>query len=259
MTDQTQARCPGSAIVCEACMYVRSRTSPVPGRDAGACSRCAGTGVEPAASKLVKPKPGVSPGDVCPKCDGSRVNSAGGNFRNYTHALEETPGEVYYANWSKGEKPAILSFLRRPKRGTWCCAVADSGQKHVLPYAPVNPARDVGGEVLFDEVLVVLPGDDSGWSIVEDAAALLTAGGTKEGLETGRYADGSWARCADRILAFEAIYGHLRGGAWFSLAVWLAQADQGEVAARLVREKAARSAKSTNGRARKIPAEGGET
>lgn len=244
MTDQNQARCPGSGIVCEACMQLRSRTAPVPGREAGKCSRCAGSGKEPAPSKTVKPKLGVRPGDVCPKCEGAGMNSAGGNFRNYTHVLEEAPDGTFYANWSKGEKPAILAFLRREKRGRWCCGVADSGQKHVLPYTPINPSGGHGGTVLMDEVLVELPDSADGWAIVDDAAALLTAGGTKEGLETGRYADGSWSRCADLILAFEARHGHLRGGSWFDLAVWLAQADQAAVAARLAREKDERAEKA---------------
>lgn len=244
MTDQNQARCPGSTIVCEACMQLRSRTAPVPGREAGKCSRCGGTGKEPAPSKTVKPKPGVRPGDVCPKCEGSGKNAAGGNFRNYTHAIEETPDGVFYANWSKGEKPAILAFLRRAKRGAWSCGVADSGQKHVIPYTPINPGGGHGGAVLLDETHVDLPDTADGWSIVDDATALLTAGGTKEGLETGRYADGSWSRCADMILAFEGRYGHLRGGAWFDLAVWLAQADQAAVEERLAREKDERAEKA---------------
>ncbi|MBM3359635.1 MAG: hypothetical protein FJY54_18185 [Betaproteobacteria bacterium] len=218
-------------------MQLRSRTAPVPGREAGKCSRCGGSGKEPAPSKLVKAKAGVRVGDVCPKCEGSGRNVAGGNFRNYTHAIEETADGTYYANWSKGEKPQILAFLRRQKRGAWICAVADSGQKHVLPYAPINPSGGGGGAVLMDDTRIDLPEDDAGWSIVDDATALLTAGGTKEGLETGRYADGSWSRCAPLLLAFEERYGHLRGGSWFDLAVWLAQADQAAVEERLAREK----------------------
>jgi len=243
MVDQNQSRCPGATIVCEACIILRSRGAAVPGRGAGKCSRCGGSGKEPGASKGAKPVDGVRPGDVCPKCDGGGQNSAGGNFRNFTHVLEETTDGTHYANWSKGEKPQILAFLRRPKRGVWCAAIADSGQKNVAPYTPINTSSGRGGSVMIDETPVELPDTEEGWRIVDDASALLTAGGTKEGLETGQYTDGSWSRCADQILAFEQNHGHLRGGAWFGLAVWLAQADQAAVEARLTREKEERAKK----------------
>ena len=98
-------------------MFICSRTSPVPGR---------------------------------PAKEGKKF---GGNFRNYTHLWDERG----YANASKGEKPVIREFLARNHAGPWFAAIADSGQKHVLPFARLNgPGRP--GIVLLDELVVrVLP------------------------------------------------------------------------------------------------------
>jgi hypothetical protein len=201
---QNRVRAPWSNVVCEPCLFVMSRTSPVPGRP---------------------PAPG---------------KKLGGNFRNYSH-LWEGGEPAYYANASKGEKPAILEFLRRAHEGPWFAAIADSGQKHVIPWTGMNrPGR--GGRVMFDETIVQLPRDDAGWRLVDDLAALLTAGATKEEISRGEYGPFTWQRCPSEIRAFEAAHGHGRGGAWFGLALWLAQRDEAAVQARLADEAAARKA-----------------
>ena len=99
-TGQNRIRCPSSLHICEACVWVMARSSDVPGRPA-------------------------APGQQC-----------GPNFRNFSHMLDARG----YVNASKGEKPAIRAWLRGPKSGAWFAAIADSGQKHVVPYAPINPA-----------------------------------------------------------------------------------------------------------------------
>ena len=203
---QNKVRCPSSPWVCEPCVYLHSRTAPVPGRP---------------------PAPG---------------KKLGGNFRNYSHLFERADdGIVTYANASKGEKPTILAFLRRPKLGTWFAAIADSGQKHVLPWAPIN-GQTARGRVLFDETVVELP-DRTGWMLVDDLAALLTAGATKEEVGSGDYGPGAWTRCAAAIRAFEVRWSASRHGAWFTLALWLAQRDEATVAARQVVERETRTAK----------------
>lgn len=58
-------------------------------------------------------------------------------LRLYSHLWHD--GAYSYAN--KGDKPSILEFLRAPKTGPWFACIADSGQKHLLPYTPINPAR----------------------------------------------------------------------------------------------------------------------
>ncbi len=182
-TGQTRVKCARSQVICEPCLWVMARHSPVPDKT--------------------------------------------GNWRNYS---------VLYADGepitiaSKGDKPAILSWLRRAHRAPWFAAIGESGQKHVVPYVPLN----AGGRAraLFDEVLIELPRDAEGWSIVDDLAALLTAGATKEEVERGEYA-GAWTRCEPALRAFETRYGHLRGSGWFSLVGWLSQRDEAAVEARM--------------------------
>lgn len=212
-TDQNRVAAPFADFTCEACCFIMSRTSPVPGR---------------------------------PPKDGKQF---GGNFRNYSHLWEQgweapvfgddgsrIPG---YANASKGQKPLIREFLARHHDGPWFAAIADSGQKHVLPYAPINPPGKVG-MVLFEEALVKVPTDTS---VIVALCSLLTDGATKEELERGEYRPQTWQRLGSaRLREFERVHGCKRGH-WFSLALWLAQRDEDQVAERLAAEKAAADTK----------------
>jgi len=201
------ALAPESDVVCEACVFVSSRTSPVPGRP---------------------PKPG---------------KKMGGNYRNYTHLGERGErGEWRYTNASKGEKSAIRDFLFAPPRGPWFAAIAESGQKHVLPFAPINSAGGLGGVVRFESSTIYVPPHAA--ADVEAISAMLTAGATKAGIASGHLTAGAWQWCgADMIREFEAAHGaRLRGCDWFRLAIWLAQRDEAVVTARLAQEKAARTA-----------------
>lgn len=197
-TDHSRVACPSSDLVCEACMFVCSRTSPVPGR---------------------APKEG---------------KAFGGNYRNYSHLADERG----YFNASKGEKPLIREFLAREHSAPWFAAIADSGQKHVLPFAPMNgPGRT--GRVAFDERIVAVPSDQS---LVIDMMVLLTAGATKDELERGEYGPRAWQLCGDALVAFEAQRARERRSGWFTLAIWLAQRDEEEVQRRLAAEKEAKGA-----------------
>lgn len=231
MTDQNQCRDPGADYVCEACVYVRSRSSPVPGRLPGPCSACKG----------VKP-------DECKKCEGAGRNSAGGNFRNYTH-LFDRDAPTPYVSASKGEKATILAWLRGKRHGPWFAAIADSGQKQVLPYAPVN-APGARGKVLFDDTIVVLP-DEHGWRLVTCMISLLTAGATKEDITRGEYNTNTWTRCRAAIEAFEQSWSTYRGGSFFALAIWLAQRDETLVQARIEAEKETARAKEKSSATRR--------
>lgn len=211
-TDHALFRDPSHAWVCDGCFFVRARISPVPGRD---------------------PKEG---------------KTLGGCWRNYSHFVDANR----YENASKGEKPKILGWLRSPKRGAWACAIADSGQKHVLSYAPTNPAGTKRGRVRFEEQTVTLPTAD-GWAIVDACAALLTAGATKEEIARGDYTARAWTLCRPLVEAFEREHGGHRGSAWFALVLWLSQRDEQQVAMRLDAEKTTKKEKEakrgkTNGR-----------
>ena len=173
----------------------------------------------------------------------------GVNLRLFSHLYDA--GEYRYAN--KADKPSIRAFLRAPKRGPWFAAIADSGQKHTVPFAPLNLGAH--GSVLFEEAVVELP-DAAGWRVLDDAIDLLTAGATKDEITRGEYRPETWLRCRDRIEAFERDHGALRGGAFFDLVVWLAQRDEVAVAERQAAEKAARAAKKEkqHGRSKKAGA-----
>jgi hypothetical protein len=212
-TDQNRIAAPTATHTCESCCFVMARLSPVPGRP---------------------PKEG---------------KTAGGNFRNYSHLWEmgwtapvcgdDGTRLPEYTNASKGQKPLIRAFLERRHTGPWFAAIADSGQKHVLPYTPINPPGP-GGNVLFDEALVRIPADVS---LIAEMCALLTDGATKEEIERGDYRPQTWQRLgASRIREFERTHGRSRGH-WFALAIWLAQRDEDGVAARMAAEKQALEAK----------------
>ena len=246
-TDQNRVRAPYASHVCAACVMLARRLWPVPGRPAGACKGCDGTGFVTEVQKKGKTRT-CQVGDPCPKCEGSGQASAGGNWRNYSHILEQgwnSPAlpdgtvVVGYANASKGEKPLILAFLDRNHQGTWFASIADSGQKHVTPWAPLNgPGR--GGVVIFEDDLVAIP---KSLDLVRDMASLLTAGGTKEEIDAGDYRSNTWIRCRDDIECFETAHRGKRGGGWFKLALWLAQRDERDVEARQEREKLTKAEK----------------
>lgn len=193
-TGQTRVRSGLSSHVCEPCVFVCSRLSPVMGRPA---------------------KPG---------------KKLGGNFRNYSHLYE---AGICCGNASKGDKDAIRMFLGREHAAEWFAAIADSGQKHVIPWTPVN-TRGRAGRVLFDEQEVRVPDDQS---LVSDLSQLLTLGATKAEIESGEYSARAYELCGNALHAFEARRYAERRSAWFTLALWLAQRDEGEVAARLAAEK----------------------
>lgn len=201
---QNRVKVPGSLFICEACVYVCARANQVPNR---------------------------------PAKEGKKF---GGNWRNYSHWIEEADGRTVYGNASKGEKPSILAFLMREHPGEWACAIADSGQKHVLPWTPVNPGGQVGGRVLFDERIVTLPASAEAWSLVGTMASFLTEGATKEEIDTGEYSSWTWGRGAEWVRGYEQVLAPLRASSWFALALWLAQRNEADVAARMEQERAAR-------------------
>lgn len=194
-------------------------------------------------------------GDPCPKCDGSGGAKFGGNFRNYSHLWEsgwESPGfgdggrASGYINASKGEKPAIRAFLERDHGGPWFAAIADSGQKHVLPFTPMN-ARGRAGYVLFDERTIAIP---RSLVLVDALTEMLTSGITKDELDRGEYYVRTMRDSRPLVEAFEAKHGSARGSGWFTLALWLAQRDEAEHERRTEEKKA----RDTGGRDAAVPA-----
>lgn len=209
-TDHTRVLCPESRAICEACVMLSSRVSPVLGRD-------------------------IKEGKKFGAC-----------FRNVSNAVEigwsgiQAPG---YANYSKGEKPAILAFLEREHVGNWGIAIGDSGQKHCAFLAPLNgPGRT--GTIVFEEALVNVPGS---LALVYRIRHLLTAGASKDEVESGEYRSQTWMRCRETVEAFETAGEGERGTEWFGLALWLAQRDEERVAERQEREKSEAKARKLKG------------
>lgn len=176
----------------------------------------------------------TAPPGYPPATDGKR----GVNLRLFSHFYDER-GYVF-AN--KGSKPVIREWLRGPKRGAWWAAIADSGQKHVLPWARVNTARMRGNGVVRFEQRDIVIGD---WLMADMMRDLLTAGVTKDELSTGQFTPRAWQLAEQPLRAFEREYGGERGGGWYELALWLSQRDEEAVQARMALEREAKNDRRT--------------
>lgn len=175
------------------------------------------------------------------------------NLRLFSHLYDDRG----YIALNKASKPAILKWLREPKQGQWFAAIADSGQKHVLPWTPLN-AADSRGTVRFEERNVALPRDFD-WVLIDDLIELLTLGVTKDELSTGRYSMLSGQHSAEQLRVFESAHGRLRGSPWFDLALWLSQRDEEKSDAikadRAAKRSAAKQAvRGAAGDAKRVPA-----
>ena len=91
-----------------------------------------------------------------------------------------------------------------------------------------------------------------GWRIVDDLAALLTAGATKDEVERGEYA-GALSRCVSQRSARSSARTDTCVGADGSRSWCSSQRDEAEVAARLGREASARAEKKRARRKRRKP------
>ena len=169
---------------------------------------------------------------VCEPCVVVMAGRPPDTMRMYTH-LWDSDG---YHKYNKGNKAEIRAWLWKPHPSEWFASIADSGQKHVIPWTPINPLGRCSPLVLFEEQTIPL-GD---WSLISDLSDLLTLGSTKEGLSRGEYGKALLVD-KDKVRSFEDTYRALRGGAWFGFALWLAQRDEVVVAARLEEEKRERS------------------
>lgn len=249
-TDHNSWRAPHSDVVCEGCVYVRQRIADVPGRQPKPCDRCAGAGVEPegAAQSRMKHKQRQA-GQPCAKCDGTGKKESAGRWSNFSHMYDGTTLD----NATKGEKPKILAFLRRMSEPgqtrTWFAAISDTGQKHVLQFAPVN-YRTGAGRIRFEETELRTPTHGAReWALIDETAQLLTEGATKEEIERGAYGAFAYQRCRARIEAYERSWANIRATPWFVLALWLAQRDEEAVAERTEQERGQRGkAKRKTGR-----------
>jgi hypothetical protein len=174
------------------------------------------------------------PPDQPPAAPGTR----GVNLRLFSH-LYDSRG---YRSANKADKALIRTWLCAPKVGPWFCAVADTGQKHVVPWTTPNLDPYVG-VVRFEERDVVIDSRITrDW--IDATIELLTAGATKAEIEAGVYRPETWLRCGGLVREYEARFGAERGSGWAELTLWLAQRDEEAVAERLIAEKQAKAEKA---------------
>lgn len=181
---------PAATHVCEACVFVCSRLSPVPGR---------------------------------PAKEGKKM---GGNFRNYSHAAARTSDGVFYVNANKGETSLLVDFLRgAQQRGPWAMAVAETGQKHVVSTAPVNDPSSRTAAIAFEEQVVRVQTSDL-VELVERMNALRGASGCSgDALATGTYHPRDLQRARVELERFENETGRrMRGSGVLELAAFLTSA-----------------------------------
>ena len=172
-----------------------------------------------------------------PKVDDGKK---GLNLRLFSHLCDGRG----YRSANKKDKRAILEWLRSPKVGPWFAAIADTGQKHVLPWTPINVC-ETGGLIRFEERTLRLPAAD-GWAVCDSLVDLLSLGVTKTEVESGEYSVRTYQEHAAAVVEFEEQYGsRLRGGTWFELALWLSQRDEERYADR---QAATRSAAGKDGK-----------
>jgi hypothetical protein len=224
---QNKVRCWESNAVCEACCCVTAWTTPMAMPVPGAELIAAANAEKKAVARAKK------------LAEGGKLGKERDLGWRLFSVLYEA-GEVLAIN--KAGKPRILEWLRRPHKAPWFAAIADSGQKHVVPWCPVNAGPI--GRVLFEERELTL-GD---FALVDDTSALLTAGATKDEIASGQYEPRTWMLCPDAIDAFEARWSHERASSWFELSTWLAQRNEAAVAARMEAESARRIAAKNSGR-----------
>lgn len=163
---------------------------------------------------------------VCESCVIVMAGRPPDTQRMYSHLVDGP----HWWRGNKADKTHMRTWLREPKRGPWFAAVADSGQKHLIPWSPINHPG-ASGRVNFEGRVVTI----GRWDLVDEMAELLTMGATKEEMRTGAYGPRAWAICGPALRAF--IARPERDSGWFALALWLAQRDEARVAERIAKEK----------------------
>lgn len=238
-TDQNKLRHIDGAWTCEACVWAHSWVAP--------------PGWSPSASDLEKKAAKRAAREAELAAEGRKAKEERPpNLRLFSHWFDEKSG---YQHGNKADKARLRAWLCAPKTGAWFCAIADSGQKHVLPWTVAN-VDPYCGVVRFEDRDVFI--DCRQLATAIDATCdLLTAGATKDEIEVGRYRPETWLRCESLLREYERAYARERGGGAFALTVWLAQRDEAAVAERLEREATAKAQKKERengrGKARQNP------
>ena len=120
-TGQNRVKAWHSDVICEPCVFLHSRTFPVPGRPPGKCSGCDGTRAVtkvPSKGKVSRSKVG----DPCPKCNGTGLAEFGGNWRNYSVLVEVASRGGGYCRCMLGLVLYDMSYSIHTTPFFGCCA-----------------------------------------------------------------------------------------------------------------------------------------
>lgn len=82
-------------------------------------------------------------------------------------------GRLHLCN--RSDQSVIISTLTSPPGDVWACSIAQSGQKHLLPYTPVNPPNAVQVLVRFEACTIATTPSQAG-ALIGACAALRLAG-----------------------------------------------------------------------------------
>lgn len=114
-----------------------------------------------------------------------RINGKLFTLRNYSHYIQQDPPR--WDMLTKKDVDRILEILFSPPQDTcWGLGLSETGQKHLLPYIPVNPPG-TGRPAIFLEDMVVEydPGDlKRGYEI---GMSLYSLGFSRNAIATGQY------------------------------------------------------------------------
>lgn len=169
-----------------------------------------------------------------------------GNARNFSHLIvvsRETKQVKRYENASKAEKALVRAWLSHSyeRDEIFFVGIADTGQKHVIPWLLPNFSAAQNISVSFDDTVISFCKNDL--PLIDIMSEMLTSGITKDELSSGVYSTTNWGRNKSSIRSFEGTFGCLRSSFMFGLFLWLAQRDETLVAERLKRENEHRAAR----------------
>jgi hypothetical protein len=138
------------------------------------------------------------------------------------HPSAPSLGPMIHAQ-NKADPRAFRALLREPPPGRWVCSIADSGQIHTAPFAPVNVGRGRYG-VRYERTTIYTTAAQ--YVAVDDSIArLMTAGYTKQDIAEGPLPF-RLAACGAAIWrAEQAVLAPFRGSPLLELALFLARKE----------------------------------
>jgi hypothetical protein len=125
---------------------------------------------------------------------------------------------------NKADPRAFRALLREPPTGRWVCSIADSGQIHTAPFAPVNVGRGRYG-VRYERTTIYTTAAQ--YAELDDAIArLMAAGYTKQDIADQPFPSRLTACGLDLWRREQRVIGPHRGSGLLDLVLFLARKDK---------------------------------